>query len=104
MISAPRTPSCAQSLHNGSCLLTVFPCRCYDGCRACRQEQWARAQGAPCHSHRLLCNAHCDLRAAQFMAQSWIVSLYVDCPPGAGLMCPDEAALAQFNDSVAKGE
>jgi hypothetical protein len=39
----------------------------------------------------------------RFMAQSWIVSLYVDCPPGAGLDCPDAAALAQFSDSVAKG-
>jgi hypothetical protein len=39
----------------------------------------------------------------KFMAQSWIVSLYVDCPPGAGLDCPDSAALAQFTDSVSKG-
>lgn len=38
-----------------------------------------------------------------FMAQSWIVSLYVDCPLYAGLHCPNATALANFNTSVSKG-
>lgn len=39
-----------------------------------------------------------------FMAQSWIVSLYLDCPPGIpGLMCPTAAARANFTDAVRRG-
>ena len=38
-----------------------------------------------------------------FTAQSWLVSLYLDCPTNMGLHCPNASALAMFNDSVAKG-
>lgn len=41
--------------------------------------------------------------ALRFMAQSWIVSLYLDCPPNAGLACPTPAELATFTDSINKG-
>jgi hypothetical protein len=39
----------------------------------------------------------------RWMAQSWIVSLYVDCPPNAGLPCPTPAELANFTDAVKRG-
>lgn len=39
----------------------------------------------------------------KFTAQSWLVSLYVNCPPILGLHCPNASALAQFHDAVAKG-
>jgi hypothetical protein len=39
----------------------------------------------------------------RWMAQSWIVSLYVDCPPNAGLPCPSAGQLANFTDAVARG-
>jgi hypothetical protein len=41
--------------------------------------------------------------ALKFMAQSWIVSLYTDCPKYAGLNCPSPAALANFTTAVTKG-
>ena len=40
----------------------------------------------------------------KFMAQSWIVSLFLDCPPGlAGLQCPNATEIADFETAVAKG-
>jgi hypothetical protein len=40
----------------------------------------------------------------KFLAQSWVVSLYVDCPVGVpGLQCPSPGALANFSDSVTRG-
>lgn len=39
----------------------------------------------------------------KFMAQSWIVSLYTNCPPNSGLNCPSPAALANFTEAVTKG-
>jgi hypothetical protein len=39
----------------------------------------------------------------KFMAQSWIVSLYTDCPVNAGLECPSAEALANFTEAVTQG-
>jgi len=39
----------------------------------------------------------------RFMAQSYIVSLYTDCPPNAGLACPSPEQLQNFTDAVNKG-
>jgi len=39
----------------------------------------------------------------RFMAQSYVVSLYVDCPPGMGLACPTAAELANFTAAVKAG-
>ena len=38
-----------------------------------------------------------------FMTQSWLVSLYLDCPAGMGIACPSATELLQFKDSIAKG-
>lgn len=38
-----------------------------------------------------------------YTAHAFIVSLYLDCPPGMGLHCPTEVALAAFRASVAAG-
>ena len=37
------------------------------------------------------------------MCHSWIVSMYLDCPPNAGLHCPDAAALGEFDEAVRDG-
>jgi len=40
----------------------------------------------------------------KFMAQSYVVSLFLDCPPGfAGLLCPSPAEVANFTAAVAAG-
>ena len=39
----------------------------------------------------------------RFMAQSWIVNLFLNCPPNAGLLCPSPAAIANFTDAVKRG-
>ena len=40
----------------------------------------------------------------RFTAQSWIVSLFLDCPPAlAGLVCPTAAEVANFTRAVAAG-
>lgn len=36
--------------------------------------------------------------------QSWLVSLYLDCPPGLGLHCPTATAIAAFEDAVRRGD
>lgn len=42
--------------------------------------------------------------ALHFMAQSWIVSMFLDCPPGIpGLVCPSAGEKANFTDAVARG-
>ena len=57
----------------------------------------------------LAINVSAQLRAAggpegvRWMCQSWIISLYVDCPPGAGLHCPSAAALGEFDEAVRDG-
>jgi hypothetical protein len=38
-----------------------------------------------------------------FTAQSWLVSLYLDCPGNMGLNCPNASALAQFHAAVTAG-
>ena len=40
----------------------------------------------------------------QFMAQSWIVSLFLDCPPGlAGVRCPTPGERANLTTAIARG-
>jgi hypothetical protein len=39
----------------------------------------------------------------KFMAQSWLVSMYLDCPPNAGIHCPSPGAVANFTAAVARG-
>ena len=39
----------------------------------------------------------------RWMCHSWIVSMYLDCPPDAGLHCPDAAALGEFDEAVRDG-
>ena len=38
------------------------------------------------------------------MFQTWVVSMYLDCPPGMGLHCPNATAVARFERAVAKGD
>ena len=39
----------------------------------------------------------------KFTAQSWLVSLYINCPPDwEGIHCPSPAALANFTEAVEK--
>eukprot|EP00041_Stephanoeca_diplocostata_P034203 m.1150901 g.1150901 ORF g.1150901 m.1150901 type:complete len:780 (+) comp24479_c0_seq2:116-2455(+) len=35
-----------------------------------------------------------------FMFQSWVVSMYLDCPPGMGLHCPSPTQIADFESAV----
>lgn len=39
----------------------------------------------------------------KFMAQSYLVSLYLDCPVGMGLNCPNASAVAEFKQAVLDG-
>ena len=39
-----------------------------------------------------------------FMFQSWIVSMYLNCPPDLGLHCPSASAVAAFEGAVAAGD
>ena len=39
-----------------------------------------------------------------FMFQSWVVSMYLDCPPNMGLHCPSASAVAAFEEAVAAGD
>lgn len=39
----------------------------------------------------------------RFTMQSWIVSLYMHCPEGLGLHCPNASQLSVFEEAVAKG-
>ena len=39
----------------------------------------------------------------RWLTQSWLVSLYLDCPPGFGLSCPSSSAVAAFKAAVKAG-
>jgi hypothetical protein len=42
----------------------------------------------------------------QFTAQSWLVQLFLTCPPqyeAEGVICPNVSAVAQFKEAVASG-
>ena len=39
-----------------------------------------------------------------FMFQSWVVNMYLDCPPGMGLHCPNATAIATFEEAVRAGD
>ena len=39
-----------------------------------------------------------------FMFQSWVVSMYLDCPPGMGLHCPNATEIATFEEAVKAGD
>jgi len=41
--------------------------------------------------------------ALRWMTQSYVVWLYLNCPPGAGLHCPTPPAVANFSAAVARG-
>lgn len=47
--------------------------------------------------------ANLSLPQLKFMAQSWLVSLYLDCPAGLGLHCPSAAAVDNFTTAVRQG-
>jgi hypothetical protein len=38
------------------------------------------------------------------MLQSYYVSLYLDCPPSLGLMCPNSTAVAEFKAAAVRGD
>eukprot|EP01012_Entosiphon_sulcatum_P032079 TRINITY_DN40828_c0_g1_i1.p1 TRINITY_DN40828_c0_g1~~TRINITY_DN40828_c0_g1_i1.p1 ORF type:complete len:800 (-),score=122.49 TRINITY_DN40828_c0_g1_i1:16-2391(-) len=40
----------------------------------------------------------------QFTAQSYVVSLYLNCPPNMGLACPDAAEVASFEAALKRGD
>lgn len=40
----------------------------------------------------------------QFMFQSYVLSLYLNCPPDMGLHCPNASALAAFNAAAVRGD
>ena len=35
-----------------------------------------------------------------FMFQSWMIDLYLDCPSGWGLHCPNETQIRDFEDAI----
>ena len=39
-----------------------------------------------------------------FMFQSWVVSMYLDCPTGMGLHCPNSTHVAAFESAVKTGD
>jgi hypothetical protein len=39
-----------------------------------------------------------------WMTQSWLVSMYLDCPPGLGFICPNASAVSAFRDAVKRGD
>jgi len=39
-----------------------------------------------------------------FTTHSYLVSLYLDCPPNMGLHCPSDEALSNFKDAVSRGD
>ena len=40
----------------------------------------------------------------KWMTQSYLVGLYLDCPTGIGVHCPNATSLAAFKDAVTKGD
>ena len=40
----------------------------------------------------------------RWMTQTYLVTLFLDCPPGLGLHCPDAAAVAAFEGAVVAGD
>lgn len=45
-----------------------------------------------------------DTRGRCLQAQSYLVSLYLDCPPGMGLHCPTPAAAAAMRAAIVRGD
>ncbi|KAK9821791.1 hypothetical protein WJX81_004092 [Elliptochloris bilobata] len=43
-------------------------------------------------------------RQYRYMTHSWLVSLYLDCPPGLGLDCPSATAVTAFKAAVHRGD
>ncbi len=41
--------------------------------------------------------------AIRWLGQSWIFDLYLNCPPGSGLNCPNTTAVMEFNEAVRDG-
>ena len=39
-----------------------------------------------------------------FMFQSWIISMYLDCPPNMGLHCPSRANVSATEEAIRKGD
>ena len=39
-----------------------------------------------------------------FMFQSWVISMYLNCPPNMGIHCPKASAVAAFEAAVAAGD
>jgi hypothetical protein len=38
------------------------------------------------------------------MTHSWLVSMYLDCPPGLGFHCPNASAVSAFASAVKRGD
>eukprot|EP00035_Acanthoeca_spectabilis_P013778 m.258592 g.258592 ORF g.258592 m.258592 type:complete len:67 (+) comp15970_c0_seq5:2214-2414(+) len=38
------------------------------------------------------------------MFQSWVVSMYLDCPTGMGFHCPNSSEIAAFEAAIAAGD
>lgn len=36
--------------------------------------------------------------------QSWLVSMYMDCPPSMGWTCPNATAVSDFKEAVQRGD
>ncbi len=39
-----------------------------------------------------------------FMTHAWLVSMYLDCPPGLGFHCPNATAASAFKAAVLRGD
>lgn len=39
-----------------------------------------------------------------YTTHAWLLSLFFDCPPGIGLECPDEAAVAELDAAIRRGD
>lgn len=39
-----------------------------------------------------------------FMFQSWVINMYLDCPVGMGLHCPNATELAMFEEAIKEGD
>ncbi|CAL8470098.1 g9640 [Coccomyxa elongata] len=44
------------------------------------------------------------LESMKYMTHSWLVSLFLDCPPDLGIDCPDDDAKKAFVDAVQRGD
>jgi hypothetical protein len=80
-------------------------------CGCLRRRALSRARVTGSRAAALRCRWAAQLRAKggdaalKFMVEgSYVVSLYLSCPPGMGLHCPNATARAEFIGAVQRGD